>query len=63
MKLGITAPVFNARTQGAEKEGILNSMPVWAMQLDSLSQMREAALVNKAHSYVESKRLEIWLSS
>lgn len=31
VKLGMTAPVFNARTQGAEKEGILNSRPVWAM--------------------------------
>lgn len=28
---GHDSTVFNARTQGAEKEGILNSMPVWAM--------------------------------
>lgn len=25
VKLGMTAPAFNARTQGAEKEGILSS--------------------------------------
>lgn len=37
VKLAMTVPAFNARTQRAQKEGILNSRSAWAMKLDSVS--------------------------